>query len=45
MKTKDKKKNAFVVYVRVYPVSYIYTEWPKKMYTLFTHQNLWNKFK
>ena len=24
---------------------YIYTEWPKKMYTLFTHQYLWNKFK
>ena len=23
----------------------IYTEWPKKMYTLFTHQYLWNKFK
>jgi hypothetical protein len=22
-----------------------YTEWPKKMYTLFTHQYLWNKFK
>jgi hypothetical protein len=21
----------------------IYTEWPKKMYTLFTHQYLWNK--
>jgi hypothetical protein len=24
---------------------YIYTEWPKKMYTLVTHQYLWNKFK
>ena len=23
----------------------IYTEWPKKMYTLFIHQYLWNKFK
>ena len=23
----------------------MYTEWPKKMYTLFTHQYLWNKFK
>ena len=23
----------------------ICTEWPKKMYTLFTHQYLWNKFK
>jgi len=23
----------------------VYTEWPKKMYTLFTHQYLWNKFK
>ena len=22
-----------------------HTEWPKKMYTLFTHQYLWNKFK
>ena len=22
-----------------------YTEWPKKMYTLFTHQYLWNTFK
>jgi len=22
-----------------------YTEWPKRMYTLFTHQYLWNKFK
>ena len=22
-----------------------YTEWPKKIYTLFTHQYLWNKFK
>ena len=22
-----------------------YREWPKKMYTLFTHQYLWNKFK
>ena len=22
-----------------------YTEWPKKKYTLFTHQYLWNKFK
>jgi hypothetical protein len=22
-----------------------YTEWPKKMYKLFTHQYLWNKFK
>jgi len=22
-----------------------YTELPKKMYTLFTHQYLWNKFK
>jgi hypothetical protein len=21
----------------------VYTEWPKKMYTLFTHQYLWNK--
>ena len=21
------------------------TEWPKKMYTLFTHQYPWNKFK
>ena len=21
------------------------TEWPKEMYTLFTHQYLWNKFK
>jgi len=21
------------------------TEWPKKMYTLFNHQYLWNKFK
>jgi len=21
------------------------TEWPKKMYTLFTDQYLWNKFK
>ena len=21
------------------------TEWPKKIYTLFTHQYLWNKFK
>jgi len=21
----------------------LYTEWPKKMYTLFTHQYLWNK--
>ena len=21
------------------------TEWPKKMFTLFTHQYLWNKFK
>jgi len=24
---------------------FVYTEWPKKMYTLFTHQYLWNKFK
>ena len=24
---------------------HLYTEWPKKMYTLFTHQYLWNKFK
>jgi len=23
----------------------MYTEWPKKMYTLFTHQYIWNKFK
>ena len=23
----------------------VHTEWPKKMYTLFTHQYLWNKFK
>ena len=23
----------------------LFTEWPKKMYTLFTHQYLWNKFK
>ena len=23
----------------------LYTEWPKEMYTLFTHQYLWNKFK
>ena len=23
----------------------LYTEWPKKMYTLFPHQYLWNKFK
>ena len=22
-----------------------YTEWPQKMYTLFTHQYLWNNFK
>ena len=22
---------------------FIYTEWPEKMYTLFTHQYLWNK--
>ena len=22
-----------------------HTEWPKKMYTLFTHQYLWNKFQ
>ena len=21
------------------------TEWPKNIYTLFTHQYLWNKFK
>ena len=21
------------------------TEWPKKIYALFTHQYLWNKFK
>jgi len=26
-------------------IFYLYTEWPKKMYTLFTHQYLWNKFK
>jgi len=25
--------------------NYKNTEWPKKMYTLFTHQYLWNKFK
>ena len=24
---------------------FLNTEWPKKMYTLFTHQYLWNKFK
>jgi hypothetical protein len=24
---------------------HVYTEWPQKMYTLFTHQYLWNKFK
>ena len=24
---------------------HICTEWPKKMYTVFTHQYLWNKFK
>ena len=24
---------------------FTYTEWPKKIYTLFTHQYLWNKFK
>jgi len=23
----------------------VYTEWPKKMYTLFTHQYLWNILK
>ena len=23
----------------------LYTEWPKEMCTLFTHQYLWNKFK
>jgi len=28
-----------------YCIQLIYTEWPKKMYTLFTHQYLWNKFK
>jgi len=27
------------------PRDIYYTEWPKKMYTLFTHQYLWNKFK
>ena len=32
------------LYYQVY-IIYIYTEWPKKMYTLFTHQYLWNKFK
>ena len=26
-------------------VTTTYTEWSKKMYTLFTHQYLWNKFK
>ena len=31
------------LYTRTY--MYIHTEWPKKMYTLFTHQYLWNKFK
>ena len=30
------------LYVRL--IAY-YTEWPKKMYPLFTHQYLWNKFK
>ena len=25
--------------------TYVYTEWSKKIYTLFTHQCLWNKFK
>ena len=26
-------------------VDYENTKWPQKMYTLFTHQYLWNKFK
>jgi len=25
--------------------THTYAEWAKKMYTLFTHQYLWNKFK
>ena len=29
----------------IYIYIYIYTEWPQKLYTLFTHQYLWNKFK
>ena len=29
----------------VKPENTEYTEWPQKMYTLFTHQYLWNKFK
>ena len=29
----------------IYIHTHTHTEWPKKMYTLFTHQYLWNKFK
>ena len=35
-------------FVRIFVLKlyiYIYTEWPKKIYTLFTHQYFWNKFK
>jgi len=31
--------------VSMNPKNLTHTEWPKKMYTLFTHQYLWNKFK
>ena len=31
--------------VTVFEKDAFYTEWPKKMYTLFTHQYLWNKCK
>ena len=41
----------YVKLLRMFAVSLLiiymswHTEWPQKMYTLFTHQYLWNKFK
>jgi len=45
MKTKDKKKNAFVVYVRVYPIFYIYSFFTKRSFiTLFLPRNYLKPF-
>jgi len=48
--TFSQKKEQLNYYMSVinttfYLYTMVYTEWPKKMCKLFTHQYLWNKFK
>jgi len=39
---EDKRRKVYNTMFKIFSTC---TEWPKKMYTLFTHQYLWNKFK